>query len=170
MNKKAIDKILSVYWFAILFIVAAAIVYMAVLFYGEPYEIRNIEANIMVNQIADCLSSGGYLNKKIIDDEGKFLLNNSNFLNICHLDFNVEDFKGWKNDQYYVEIDISEVGKLDNSFKITNGNINLRENCNEEGKFFPVCVERNFYTSNKNKNQYMIKILSIVRKTEKNVQ
>ena len=59
-NKKG-DKIISVYWFAILFIVAAAVVYMAALFYGAPYDARGIESDILTNQIADCLSQGGSL-------------------------------------------------------------------------------------------------------------
>ena len=51
LNKKGTDKIISVYWFTILFIVAGAIVYMAAAFYGEPYDVREIEANILINQI-----------------------------------------------------------------------------------------------------------------------
>ena len=94
MNKKG-DKIISVYWFAILFIVAAAIDYMVVIFYGKPYDIRDVEESILINQIADCLAEGGYLKKEVFDN-GNFLLNESNFLQTCHLNFDVEDIYGWK--------------------------------------------------------------------------
>ncbi len=65
MNKLGTDKIISIYWFAILFIVAAAVVYMASVFYGGPADVREIEANILINQVADCVSQGGYLKENI---------------------------------------------------------------------------------------------------------
>ena len=162
MNKKG-DKIISVYWFTILFIVAAAVVYMVGVFYGEPYDVREIEANILTNQIADCLSEGGELKKSILDDEGQFLLNNDNFLEACDLNLNVEDFKDWKQqEQYYIQISI---------FGISQGNINLKNYCDKKGKTLPVCVNRSFYVLNQDKtNSYEIEILSIVGKIEKNVQ
>ena len=67
MNKRGTDKLISVYWFAILFIVAAAIVYMVLSFYGEPYDARELEANALTNQIADCLSEAGYLKEGILE-------------------------------------------------------------------------------------------------------
>lgn len=162
MNIRGTDKIMSVYWFAILFIVAAAVVYMVGSFYGQPYDIREVEANVLINNIADCIAGGGYLNKEIIDTEGEFLLNNDNFLEVCNLNFNVEDTTGWKEqEQYYVEIDV---------FGIAKGNVNLKLDCDKEGKNFPVCVERSFYVLDKEGKSYEIKILSVVRKTEKNVQ
>ena len=59
-NKKG-DKLISVYWFVILFIVAGAIAYMTVSFYGEPYDIREAEAYALTNKVARCLSEAGYL-------------------------------------------------------------------------------------------------------------
>jgi hypothetical protein len=163
-DKKGTDKILSVYWFAILFIVAGAIIYMTTLYYGEPYDVRELEASILTNQIADCLSQGGQL----IDNWKE--LNNDTFLEKCHLTFNVEDTKGWKNDQYYVNIDFynfninSGISQL-SSKSIAVGNINLKQFCNQEEKNLPVCVERNFYTLDNETNQYVIKILSVIGKT-----
>ena len=174
MDKSGTDKIISVYWFVILFIVAGAIVYMAVLFYGQPYEVRKIEADIMINQIADCLSQGGYLNEEIIDDEGKLLLNENNFLEICHLNFNVEEESNFKEqEQYYVEVSFYDFNAYDSEnfnqpdFKITKGNINLKDFCDRGDEN---CAERSFYVLDKNSKSYEIKILSVVKKTEKNVQ
>jgi hypothetical protein len=102
-NKKGTDKIISIYWFVILFLVAAAIVYMAAIFYGEPYDVREIEANILVNQIAGCVSEGGYLKENILFNE-EF---KTNFLEECDLNFNVEDVFGWGElEQYYFKIEI----------------------------------------------------------------
>ena len=159
MNKIGTDKILSIYWFAILFIVAAAVVYMSVSFYGNPYDVREIESKIMINNLADCFSEGGYLREEIIF-EGNFLLNESNFLEICNLNFNVEDYSGWENNQYFVKINFYDL--LGNSiFEISKGNINLKQDCEKTEKNFPVCVEREFHSLDNNENKYLIKILSV---------
>lgn len=169
-NKRGTDKLLSIYWFAILFIVAAGIVYMAALFYGSPYDVREIEATLLSNQIADCVSKGGYLNEQALQ------LTSDNFLEFCNLNFNVEDFKDWKTqEQFYVEINFYKFNKdapdgLGSKFveDIVAGNTNLKEYCDKKGKNFPVCVERDFYVLVK-ENPHIIKVKSIVRKTEKNV-
>lgn len=171
-NKKGADKIISMYWFVILFLVAAAIVYMAAIFYGAPYDVREIEANILANQIAGCISEGGYLKENVLFNE-EF---KANFLEECDLNFNVEDAYGWKElEQYYLKIEFYnfEQNMPDNlgalKFDFSTGNINLKNDCSE-GKNFPICVERSFYALGKDNQQYIIKILSIVRKTEKNVR
>ena len=163
LNKRGTDKIISVYWFAILFIVAGGIVYMAGVFYGEPYDIRDIEANFLTNKVADCLSEGG----RLVESWDK--INSENFLQRCNLNFNVEDFKGWKNDKYYVNVSYREFNNNKWSDSFIGGNFNLEQSCNK-GKNNPLCVERSFYTLDEGNIQYVIKIKSVVRKTEKNVQ
>lgn len=161
-NKRA-DKIISVYWFAILFLVAAAIVYMVVTFYGEPYDVRGIEANLLTNKISDCLSQGGLLNKENLDA--------SNFLTKCKLNFNTEDIYGWKEQgQYYFEVQVAGFSDAVSIFDVAGGNVNLKDFCGKTGKNLPACLEREFYTLDSENNQYKIKILSAVRKIEKNVQ
>jgi len=127
MNKRG-DKIISVYWFAILFIVTAAIVYMASLFYGAPYDVREIEANILTEHIADCLAEGGYLRQGVLNNENF----KNNFLEECNLTFNVEDAYGWKEqEQYYISVSFYEFDQNASSgfgnriFNITKGNANL---------------------------------------------
>jgi hypothetical protein len=176
LNKKGTDKMISVYWFVILFIVAAAVFYMAVVFYGEPYDIREREAKILINQIADCISQGGEIREGIINEGGTLGLTNGNILSKCHLNFNVEDFKEWKTqEQFYVEINFYEFDefssdKLGSKFvdEIIVGNKNLNEYCDKKGENFPVCVKRDFYVLIHG-NPCIVKIKSIVRKTEKNV-
>ena len=57
INNKRGDKILSIYWFAILLIIAGGIFGMVYVFYGTPYDVREIETRVLTNQIADCISS-----------------------------------------------------------------------------------------------------------------
>lgn len=104
LNKKGTEKMTAVYWFAILLIVAGAIAYMVFVFYGRPYSVKQVEAEILTNQIANCLAEGGYLKGDIVKD-----LNGENLLERCNLNFDVEDFSDWKEKgQYYVEIEIYE--------------------------------------------------------------
>ena len=58
-NKTGADKILSVYWFAILFIVASGIFAMVYVFYNSPFDVRNAEADALGNQIASCILQNG---------------------------------------------------------------------------------------------------------------
>jgi len=169
-NSKGTDKILSIYWLAILFIVAAGIVYMVVVFYGEPYDVREIEATLLANKISDCVSDGGYLKSNI------FSLDNAYFFRECSINFEVEDFKGWNLDQFYVETEIYDFDDTKNNFqgdllkKFSQGNVALKDFCSEKGKNFPKCVNRKFYAIDESNNQHIIGVLSIVRKTEKNVR
>ncbi|MDP2673183.1 MAG: hypothetical protein Q8O84_05205 [Nanoarchaeota archaeon] len=164
-NRKG-EKVISVYWFAILFIVAAAIVYMVAVFYGKPYDVRKMEADLLTDKISECLAQGGYLKQTVFEESFK-----DNFLSECSLTFNVEDVYGWgEQEQFYSQIEIYGFSNdvLVSEFSV--GNKNLKDFCDKNGEGFPKCVEREFYSLDKNDNQYKIKILSIVRKIEKNVQ
>ncbi len=164
MNKKG-DKIISVYWFAILILVAGGIFAMVYTFYHYPYDVREIEANIMINKVADCISTGGEINAHVFEDD-------FSVLEICDLTFNVEDEYGWKEiPQYYFNIEFYQNNTLISD--IEEGNKNLISSCgveeDVEKEKLAKCVEREFYSLNEG-DLYLIKILSIVRKTEKNVR
>ena len=66
MNRRGGDKILSIYWFAILILVAGGIFGMVYTFYNHPYDVGEIEANLLVNHVSDCLSRGGKLNSLVL--------------------------------------------------------------------------------------------------------
>ncbi len=126
MDKKG--KILSLYWFAILFMVAAGISYMAVSFYGAPYDVRGIEADILADKIANCLAEGGYLKENIFSEEFK-----NNFLEECHITFKTENEHGWnKEEQYYLEVNFYKFDQNvpnalgEKILGIEKGNVNLK--------------------------------------------
>lgn len=157
-NCKGTSKIMSVYWFVILVLVAGAIVYMVSIFYGHPYDVREIEANILINKVADCLSENGKLNDNLFDKEGAF---NEEFriLEECHLNFNTADNEG----QYYIEIESKE-------FKITEGNINLKtffETSPSSSSIFK--SEKSFYVLNDKNEELIVKVLAVISKTKENV-
>ncbi len=175
MNKKGADKILSVYWFAILIIIAGAIVAMVSVFYGYPYDVRDIEANMIVNKISDCLSQDGRLNPDLFSETG---FNKEFSLHNCNFNFETEKkFKpgeSFTNEtQYYVEINFYNLTTNENVFKISQGNSNFLADCEIESEDYErlvKCVDRNFYSLDDSENVYSINILSVIRKTEKNVK
>jgi hypothetical protein len=138
MNSKG-EKYLSVYWFAVLVIVAGGIVLIVMAFYGKPLDVREVEANILINKVVDCISEGSGMR----DD-----LSSENFLQECHLNFDKD---------YYLEI--FEMG-------IIQGNSNLKDYCslNQDGV---ICVEKNFYYLENSEGKW-VNILSVVNKGEEN--
>lgn len=155
-NKTGTDKVLSIYWFVILIITAAAIVYMVAAFYGKPYDAREIEANLLTNKVSDCLIDKNYLKDEVQTPGFK-----QNFLEACGLTFNSEDDFGWNNDQYYVSVPV---------LGISAGNDNLAVSCSRKLGNSPFCIERGVYLLDKNNQEYTLKIFTAVRKTEKNVK
>ncbi len=169
-NKTGADKILSVYWFAILFIIASGIFAIVYVFYLYPFDIREIETYILTDKIAECASNQGIFNDN-------FLSNNSekNFLSKeCHLNFNSE----FDKIQYYVEVGIYDFKAFESSSSpiktIFDGNENLKTDCELQKsnknrfKIQSKCSEKSFYSIDEKNVPYIIKILSVVRKTEKN--
>ena len=166
MNKIGAEKILSVYWFVILLLVAAAIVYMTASFYGKPYDVRQIEADLLANKIADCISESGYLKEEALEPQFK-----DSFLGNCGITFNVEDSYNWKKqEQYYIKLTLANFSSKNTVFQAEEGNVNLVYSCNLKGNNLPFCLKRSFYVIDKNNNKYQADIFSIVNKIEKNVK
>ena len=166
MDKRGGDKVISVYWFAILFIVAAGIAYMTIAFYGKPYDVRQIEADALTDKAANCISYAGYINEAVLTGDFR-----NNFMTECGITFDTEDAYDWKESpQFYLETTVSDFNSKTTLSSFASGDSTLKESCGLKGQSLPVCLERKFYTIDKDNKQYEVKILSIVRKIEKNVQ
>ena len=164
-NKKGAEKIISVYWFVILFMVAGTIAYSVSIFYGNPYDVREIESNIMINKIADsdCLSKNGKLKEGVLGQDFK-----ENFLEKCNLNF------GNEKEEYYIEIEFYNFKNYYSEnkkpfFNIVKGNVNLK-NSIEYASNSIFKNEKSFYVLNEKNEELIVKIISIIRKTEKNVR
>lgn len=158
-NKRG-EKILSIYWFAILLIVAGAIVYMVVTFYGSPYDAREQEANFLIDKIAGCISENGNLIEENLDKES--------FTENCDLNLETEEFGDWNEQgQYYYEVEIRGFASNVFRFEASDGNSNLKDFCRISGDELPKCVERQFYSLGEEDN-YRVRIMGVVNKNEKN--
>jgi len=175
MNKKGADKLLSVYWFVILIATAGGISAMVFNFYSYPYDVREVESKILSDKISDCVSQGGILNSEIIDANGKFIDGISeNIMKICNLNFNPESsFSG--EEQFYFEINFYSASNKDVSImKIEHGNSAWKSDCEisetKDYKNLAKCYNDEFYSVDYSKKAYLVKILTITKKTEKNVK
>jgi len=168
-NKRG-DKIISVYWFAVLIIVAGGIFGMVYVFYGTPYDIRELEVNLLINKIADCVSYAGRINSNVVS-EGVFN-KDFNLSNDCNLILTTDE---WEEVQYYTKVDFYNINNANTPiFTLANGNSNLLTNCeiqeDKEYSKLAKCADGSFYSLDSLDNQYIIKILTSVRKAEKNVK
>lgn len=178
MNKRGTDKMLSMYWFVVLIIIAAGIFAMVYNFYGSPYDVREIEVNILTNKVADCISRGGRIDSDFFNEEGFSEEIKENFLEKCSFNLEVENEYNWREKpQYFFEIEVYGVNDLQNSvFDFYKGNLDYKVNCfikkknDKDYEKMPKCVERRIYALGENDEQYLIKILSGVGKLEKNVK
>jgi hypothetical protein len=172
-DKQGAEKYLSPFLFVILTIVAGGIFAMVYVFYSAPYDIRNVEANVLLNNVADCVSYVGRIDTNLISNgTNAFQKTGADFLKDCHLNFDTIE---WTEEQYYTEINFYKIDNLDTSvLDIKAGNNNWLADCKiQENKIqasLPQCTEKSFYSLDDKNNQYIIKILTAVRKTEKNAK
>jgi hypothetical protein len=173
LNKRGTDKVISVYWFAILILVSGGIFAMVYVFYSYPYDVRGLEAELLTNKISDCLSYGGVLRNDFFVEGQVSKGFKESFLKDCGISFNAE--KRWEGvPQYYFKVNVFEADNLvDSITNLTRGNLNIVSSCglqkSKEFQNLAKCNERRLY-STLNGKQYLIDILSIAKKTEKNVK
>lgn len=160
-NRKG-EEVLSLYWFALIIIVAGGIFGMVWIFYGNTYDIRDIEANLLIDKIADCISYGGKIDDSIISNGEVIQFDFSQ----CHLNFDGEE------EEFFYKVEIYKFEDLENPcFEKNAGNLNLEAaySINEYSENLPTGAEKSFYSLDNLENQYVIKILTVVRKIKQNV-
>ena len=158
-NRKGSEKYLSPFWFAIIAIVAGGIFAMVYFFYATPYDVRTIEANVLLNQVADCVSYSGKIDANLISNGTNiFQGSGANFLKYCHLNFDTTE---WNEQQYYSEITFYKIDNLSNPvLDIKAGNNKWLADCaiqeNETQQALPQCVKESFYSLDDAKNQNIV--------------
>jgi hypothetical protein len=170
INKKG-DKLISVYWFAILVIVAVGVVLMVNAFYGNPYDVRQIESETLADHVANCIYYGGQVNPSLLSADGVFRPDfRDNFMHMCFLNFSVEG--EFTPVPYYIEVNFSSgINDFKNVFGISEGNINLRPDCYISAgnmQNLAKCTQKEFFMKSSSGKVYAVKILSVVSKVTEN--
>jgi hypothetical protein len=178
LNKRGTDKILSIYWFIVLTIIGGGIFAMVYVFYGSPYDVRGVESEIFAEKVADCISNQGtiypdfFIGNKFNQD-----IQNT-FTKRCNFNFNVEEGYGETSEvQYFYKVEFYTTKDLTNpAFSISDGNSNWQSDCfiknknDKEYSRLAKCTEKRFYALSKSGEQYLINIVTVIGKSEKNVK
>lgn len=179
-EKRGADKYLYFYWFFILMLISLGVFIMAYNYYGSPYDIRKVESELLANKIADCISQQGKINSDFFVEGNLNSAIPDIFLEECKINLNVES--GYPENAippYFFEVEFYKIEDISNpALVISEGNLNFKGDClinEEDNKKFNLlskCTERRFYAvdNSEDANQYLIKILSSVKKNEKNVK
>ena len=177
LNKKGTDKIVSIYWFVMLALVAGGIFAMVYVFYGAPHDVREIESEIFAEKIADCISKQGIIDLEFIKEEKFNEEITEIFVDKCDFNFEVEEGYEGNLMQYFYEVEFFTLKNLEIAeFEFYGGNLNLKADCfvkkDNKKEYFRLakCTERRFYALDEKNNQYLIKVLTVIGKSEKNVR
>ena len=92
MTKKAEGKIISVYWFIMLIVVAGGVFLMVNMYYGAPSDVREIEANLLAEKVANCIYSGGEINPGLVNPNGGFM---DEFIDHFYLNVPIFSYTYW---------------------------------------------------------------------------
>ena len=129
MNKRA-EKLLSIWWFFVLGVVAGGIVIGVLIYSAGEIDVKEVEAEILVEKIIGCLTDNGYL----IDFRG------FNIFDDCGLD---EDSFA-KGSDFYFNVSIYDGEEI--IYNFNEGDFSFEKNCEIKKKVrtkhFPECVER----------------------------
>lgn len=147
MDKKADERVLSIYLFIIYIVVSIGIVSGVLLVQGSGLDVRRVEAEILADKVIDCLVDQGNLNSEVLD--GDF-----NLLDFCGFDF------GGDEGEYGLEIVIRDIEKK-------YGREDYLEFCNLEGAKIPKCETKEVYVLS-GEEGVILKVTGVVGKIDKN--
>ena len=153
-------------------IVAVGIVLMVNAYYENSYDVREVEAQILSDKVADCIYFGGEVNPLLFTTQGVFREDFRDFfMQRCSLNFSV---KGeFSRIPYYIEVRFFPLESEKEVFNITHGNKNFKPDCGIDvagDEKLAKCSEKDFYMRADSGNVYLVKVLSIVAKTNENTQ
>jgi hypothetical protein len=171
INKKG-EKLLSLYWFLILTIIVVGVVIMVKTFYGNPYDVRTLEAEILNNHISNCISSGGRMNTLLIwPGTGQYQESfKDTFPDKCKID--LAGHNEFDPIEYYVEVNLYNKFEKKSFATFFNGNKNWIGDCQASNQYknLAVCFNSTFYSSDNVGNLYRVEVLTIVHKIKENVK
>lgn len=135
MDKKGGEKLLSLWWFFMLALIGGFIVLGVVLYYSADTNTNPLEAQILVNKLAECLMRNG----KLIDN-----FNEINITKECRLDGKMFGV----GSSLYFNVSING---LDIKKEFIEGIGSFEKDCDIgkkiSGRYFPSCVKQTFFTT-----------------------
>lgn len=153
-GKKAGEKVLSIWWFFILALIGVSVVASVVVYYSADVDVKEIEAGILADKVADCIVQNGYLDNEFIDAGKDFDI----FKN-CDIDENVIK----SDNNFYIGIFAYDFASCSESGECTKnidkldfsaGASTIPEDCKikeevRKAEHFPRCSEKSFIVLNR---------------------
>jgi len=158
INKKADERLLSIYLFIIYIIVGVGIVSGVIIFKDSDLDVREIEAGILTDKVIDCLVEQGKLR---IDFDADFDL-------IGECDFNFKDnTKKYQGEERYgVKVKSFYFNSDALKDEIKAGKTDLLAYCDIKGDKIPKCNKKEIYVYDDFGDEILLKINSAVGKVE----
>jgi hypothetical protein len=147
-DKKAGEKLLTIWWFFVLVIVGGAIVIGVLIYYSGEIDIRKLEAELLSDRILVCLSEQGELNEKFLEDD-------FDIFQKCMLDREIIEYSG----DFYINISLYD-SKGEGIKEITKGVGSFEVNCKLEGEDYPKCHEKEVFVFDSLGEKLKFKILT----------
>lgn len=170
-NKKG-EKLISIYWFVILTLVAGGIFLMVSSFYNSPYDVRKVESEILAEKIADCVYEGGVVNPSLMQENNPIFRDffKDNFERICTLNFDTKN--EWDPEQHFVRMVVyGSEKKITKKLNVSAGNLNYEEDCYASVEHLELaqCANRTFFANFPDGKTYFVEIIAVTAKTKENV-
>ncbi|MDP2925534.1 MAG: hypothetical protein Q8N99_04125 [Nanoarchaeota archaeon] len=151
MNKKADEKYLSIWWFLALALTGLGIVLAVVIFNSADVNTNNLEAELLNDKIAGCLTKDGNFYEKALEP-------GFDIYDYCKLNKNAFNL----GSSFYFNITIYKEGVLlnytlggDRSFEA-----DCRSTAKISAKHYPKCKSTSTGITDKDNNVYIIEILT----------
>jgi len=154
-NKKAGEKLLSIWWLIVLALVAVAVVAGVLIYYGAELNTKKIEAKILHERIYGCLVEQGVIRQDFIEEK-----NNFNIFSKCGLSQKILD-----SENFYFKIVLSSDEESFENIEVKKGKTSIEADCDvSEGvvaKHYAKCLKRNYVVSDfSKKNKFKLFILT----------
>jgi len=153
-DKKAAEKLLSIWWIFVLAVIGGGIVLGVLIYNNAEFDVRYDDANLLAEKIANCLVEQGKINENFLEDD-------FNIFSECGLDKEILD-----SDIFYFNITIFD--SSGNSLKeIVSGARSFEKDCGissvTEASHYPRCSikqENALYVKDGSLENAKIKILA----------
>ncbi|MEM4181899.1 MAG: hypothetical protein QXX68_01965 [Candidatus Pacearchaeota archaeon] len=153
MNKKADEKIFSLWWFVSLALVGLVVTIVTLNYFSSPIDVRAQEISMLQQKILDCIIKNGYLKNEVL------LWNEGAFFDECGL--NKESFKEEKNTTRFLHLKIKNEYEFEIK-KFRFGQFSYENDCTikQKGPYLPACSQTkilvNYFNETENKKEILI--------------
>jgi hypothetical protein len=152
-NIRADSKLLSIWWFAILGIIATVVVVSTLMFYSGKLDVRLIESDILSERVIDCFVDNGFLRQDILGA-------NFDLFSTCGISKSMIENSG----NFYMNVTVfSEDKKQIKSY--VYGNQAFAKECAigdvmKKSTNYPLCISKKIEVLSRNQNKFSLNVLA----------